>query len=356
MGFLKGTLSFVRYRVAGNLPSDFREFSDRQLKRFAFQEPLQGGEKSLGWTSLENPLDTGFSHVSHSVGDYLAFVLRIDRKVVPPSLLMIRILEREKKLQEEKNRKKLYKNEREEIRNAVLLSCLSQIPPTPSFFEVCWNLSEGTLLFGGSGKKVLEDFEDLFKRTFQLKIAPLLPWESGDEAAEKRDDDGSTAGLDFLSWLWFKSEERGGSILVPGMGDVGLIFVRRLVLFSGEGEYAETVTCQGMHADLREGKAALREGKKIREARLRVDIGTEQWECTLKAETFRYQSMRLPVTMKFSEEDEAAGMEGRFLERIHLVEMFLRTVDRIFQHFLELRLSPRWEGEEVPRIQKWLEE
>jgi len=45
MGFLKGMLSFVRYKVAGNLPSDFREFSDRQLKRFAFQEPLEGGEK-----------------------------------------------------------------------------------------------------------------------------------------------------------------------------------------------------------------------------------------------------------------------------------------------------------------------
>jgi hypothetical protein len=27
-------------------------------------------------------------------------------------------------------------------------------------------------------------------------------------------------GQEFLAWLWFKSEERGGSVEVPGRGDV----------------------------------------------------------------------------------------------------------------------------------------
>ena len=28
-------------------------------------------------------------------------------------------------------------------------------------------------------------------------------------------------GQEFLAWLWYKSEERGGSVEVPGRGDVG---------------------------------------------------------------------------------------------------------------------------------------
>jgi len=372
MGLLKGNFSFVIYRVNGDLPGGFRDFADRQLKSFAFQELLPTTEKSFGWTSLENPLDTTFPYLSYSVGDYFTFLLRIDRKIVPPSLLRIRILEREKELREEKKRKKLYRNEREEIRDAVYLSCLSRTPPTPSFSEICWNLTTGKLLFSGSGKKTLEDFEDLFKRTFERKLTPWLPWDLEDRDRETADKmlaitgegagqasaegkkDLSFLGMEFLSWLWFKSEERGGTILLPGRGDMGLIFVRKIVLVSGEGEYAETVTCQGIHADLREGKAALREGKKIREARLRVDLGSEQWEFTLKADTFRYQSLRLPVTVDFSDEEE--GREGRLLERIQLVETLLGTMEKLFQHFLTLRLSPSWDREEQAGIRKWLEE
>jgi len=372
MGLLKGTLSFVIYRVDGDLPVGFRDFADRQLKRFAFQELLPTSEKSLGWTSLENPLDTAFSYLSYAVADYFTFLLRVDRRLVPPALLRIRTLEREKKVLEESRRKKLYKNEREDIRDAVFLSCLSQTPPTPSFSEICWNLSEGRLLFGGSGKKILEDFEDLFRRTFEMKLRPWLPWDPQDRdgatvdkmralpgetaAPSAREGDRNFAflGKEFLSWLWFKSEERGGTILLPGMGDIGLIFVRKMVLSSGEGEYAETVTRQGMHADLREGKAALREGKMIREARIRVDLGSEQWEFTLKAETFRYQTLRLPVTVDFADEEESR--EGRLLERIQLVETLLGTMEKLFDHFLSLRLSPRWETEELKGHKKWLAE
>ena len=93
MGLLKGTLTFSRYRLIGDLPDQFSERIDQQIRKFAFQNLKKSAEeKILGWTSLENVLDTDFQYSSYAWGDYLIFSLRIDRWMVPDSLLKIRIL------------------------------------------------------------------------------------------------------------------------------------------------------------------------------------------------------------------------------------------------------------------------
>jgi hypothetical protein len=162
----------------------------------------------------------------------------------------------------------------------------------------------------------------------------------------------SFLGREFLTWLWFKSEERDGVIMMPDVGDISIAFVRRIVLESGEGPYSETVVCQGYHADLREAKAALREGKKIKEARLRMGFGAEEWEFTFKADEFQFQSMKLPAIMKFAEEE--GNTEGRILERISMVETAMMMMDRLFSLFLNKRRLPEWLSEEIPRIQHWM--
>ncbi|MBE9546613.1 MAG: recombination-associated protein RdgC [Proteobacteria bacterium] len=179
MGLIKGTLTLSKYRVIGSLPNDFRNFTDKRIKLFAFRELSMGGnEKSIGWTSLENILDTNFEYANYSLADYLIFSLRIDRKVISPSLLKLKILEAERQLIEERGKSKIYKEERNEIRERVHLSLLSQTPPTPSFHEICWNVSQGWLLFGSLSEKVREDFEDIFKRTFDLTLRHFIPWDT----------------------------------------------------------------------------------------------------------------------------------------------------------------------------------
>jgi recombination associated protein RdgC len=141
--------------------------------------------------------------------------------------------------------------------------------------------------------------------------------------------------------------------MIPGKGDVEVIFSRRLVLESGEGEYSESVICQGLHADLKEGKAAIREGKKIKEARILLGVGTDQWGLTLKADRFQFQSVKLPAGMAMNEEEEEK--EGRVLERIYLAEKALNSVDQLFADFLARRLSGQWSAEEIPRMKKWIQ-
>lgn len=123
---------------------------------------------------------------------------------------------------------------------------------------------------------------------------------------------------------------------------------------AGEGLYSETVACSGIYSDLKEGKAALRKGKKIKEARIKLAIESDECEFTFKADSFQIQTMKLPPSLNMAEEE--AEKEGRILERIYLTETAFGMMEKLFTLFLGKRLSPEWDAEEVPRIKKWMRE
>ena len=371
MGLCKGTLTFSRYRLVGALPDHFPDFFNERIRKNAFQTVWRTAEeKATGWTGLEDPLDTDFQFASYAQGRYLLFSLRVDRKSVAPSLLRLRIMEAEKGKLSETGQKKLYREQREAIREAVRLELLGRTLPIPSFFEICWSVTENTLIFCSLSDKVFEDLQELFRDSFQLALCPYMPWDSqspikdpsGSGTAGETEQppplpafppgiDPLTIGREFLTWLWFKSEERNGRVLIPGAGESEVSFVRRLVLESGDGEYAETIVCQGLHADLKEGKEALRQGKKITVARLRIAHDKTEWEFTFRADRFHFQSMKLP-TLPENDGDEI-DREGQLLERIYLIEKAVGTMDLLFQSFLERRLSNNWEAE-LSRMQRWI--
>jgi recombination associated protein RdgC len=371
MGLLKGSLTFSRHRVVGALPDRFPDLFNERIRRYAFQDAWRTAEeKAAGWTSLENVLDTDFSHASYAQGRYMLFSLRVDRKAVAPSLLRLRIREAERKQLRESGQKKLYREQREALRDAVRLELLGKSLPVPSFYEICWSAADNALIFCSLSDKVVEEFRGLFEESFALKLIPQVPWETEGPSpthSSRAAGSGKTAnaappalppgvdpltiGREFLTWLWFKSEERNGMIRLPDAGDAEVLFVRRLVLESGDGEYAESVVCQGMHADLKEGREALRQGKKISAARLKISLDKDQWEFTFKADRFHFQSMKLPALEEGKEEGE--DREGLILERIYLIEKAAGLMDRLFLLFLNFRLSEHW-GAEQKRMQEWI--
>jgi recombination associated protein RdgC len=373
MSLLKGSFTFSRYRLTDSLPKNFNDFVNRQMKLHAFRELSGGGEeKSSGWTGLENALDTEFAYANYAVGEYLVFSFRLDRKTIPPSLMKIRVMEAERKMLTSKGRKVLSKGEKEEIRERMRLDLLSKAQPVPSLFDVCWSPSQNWIWFGSLSSKVIEEFEEMFKKSFNLAPSPLVPWDPrtmdgplAEKITSLKDgvfldpkSGGETKsgppflGREFLTWLWFKSEERGGAVQVPGAGDVEVEFIRRMALESGDGEYSETIVCQGLHAGLREGKAAVQEGKKVKEGRLHLGLGPDKFEYTLKADLFQFQTLSLPSGMALEEEEEQGG---RILERIYLIDKAAKASDQLFSFFLKKRVSPQWLSEEVPRIRKWLQ-
>ncbi|MDY0390753.1 hypothetical protein [Desulfobulbus oligotrophicus] len=161
-------------------------------------------------------------------------------------------------------------------------------------------------------------------------------------------------GQEFLAWLWYKSEERGGSIDVPGRGDVLVVFEKHMLLEYGEGEANEKLICRGLQTELKEARAALRLAKKPEQARIRLAWGENEFSVTLTAAIFEFRNVRLPKTVDAADEGaDRESMEGRILERIALFEELTRLIDDLFRLYINIRASQLW-NEELIRIRHWI--
>lgn len=162
-------------------------------------------------------------------------------------------------------------------------------------------------------------------------------------------------GREFLTWLWFKSEQSGGRIEIPGKSVVEVIFLDRMTLDLSDADTPQTVAIKGQHSELREGMAALREGKKIEEARISIRVGENDFALVLKATWFSFGSFRTPALLPADEAEPDEGPEGRVLEKAHLIEEGMEIIDSLFEYFVRLRISDEWELSELPTLRTWID-
>ncbi len=151
-------------------------------------------------------------------------------------------------------------------------------------------------------------------------------------------------GSDFLTWLLAESEIREGSFTVSPVGDFTLFFDNKIVLGLDE----EVSTFKGEVLNIQEAKFALKNGKKVKEARLRIDVDESICYLTINAEKLQFKSMKIPKTL--STEDEQV-----FYDRADAFATFINIMDALFYRFLELRISSDWERE-MKKVGAWLRE
>ena len=161
-------------------------------------------------------------------------------------------------------------------------------------------------------------------------------------------------GQEFLTWLWYKSEERGGAILLPGTGDIQLVFEKHMLLESGAGESLEKLICKGLQTELQEARTGLRMGKKLEQARIYLAKGDYEWRLTLGATLFEYRSVSLPKTLPAGEEEaDPVAWEAKILEKIGMTEEAVHTLDELFRMFLAVRTGADWAAEKT-RMKQWI--
>lgn len=357
MGLKQGSFSFMQFTVEGNLPQGFHSFINARIRENAFREARQTTEeKRLGWVSAMDILDTDFENANYALGDYLMFSLRVDRKVIAPRLMKLRLLEEQRSHLAQTGKTRLGKQMNEALKDKVRLELLGRTDPVPTFYDVLWAVGAGRVYFSSLSDKVADDFMDLFKKTFALGLRRILPQDHPTVVKYRAentasDDDAGLIGREFLTWLWYKSEEHGGRIALQAGEEVELHLQKRIALEAGEGEYAQGVVCSGLHTELAEGKEAIRLGKKVKETGLKLSSDQNEWDFSLKADTFYFQSLKMPAPA-WSEEPEDPS--GALLERIYLIEKAVATINRLYEKFLALRLSPAWTNEEKGRLSAWL--
>jgi recombination associated protein RdgC len=178
MPALTGTLSYSRFYVDGELPDEFRERFMRAI-RYRVIEPLGPDDDALeraGWSVMGEPFDLELRYDNVFYNDYLNLGFRCDKWAFPGPLLKTRVREAEALYKEKKGRERLGKRERAEIKEMVLKKLKKQFVPTVRVFDMSWSLNEGIVRFFSQSAKPCAQMQELFTKTFHLKLIPETPY------------------------------------------------------------------------------------------------------------------------------------------------------------------------------------
>ena len=196
MGFLKGSASFVRFSVEGELPENPLDFIADRVVSFCFRDIDDTyDEYSIGWVSILNMFDSQFKYASYAAGDYITLTLRMDERKVSSAILKKVIQKEEERVRLEKELPKLSRAVKVEIKDRVRTELMRKAIPIPTVFELCWSLSDSTLIFFSTNKKAQAILEDYFKESFGLLIKQQIPYIT----AEHLLDEVQVAALDRIS-------------------------------------------------------------------------------------------------------------------------------------------------------------
>jgi DNA recombination-dependent growth factor C len=180
LGILSSSLSLTRYRVVQNIPREYwSEIPDR-LKKNKFKDIDQNtDERSFGWTSFDDMLDSAWNQETPHKAHYIAFALRLDTRRIPPAVMKKHFrlaLDQAKKELEEKGQKFISRDQKNEIKANVRLKLFARTLPIPAVFDVVWDTSRNIIYLASTSPKVKELFEDIFTNTFDLHLEPLTPY------------------------------------------------------------------------------------------------------------------------------------------------------------------------------------
>ncbi len=180
MGFLSSSVSFTKYMVKDQLPDNFWSTAIEEISARAFREKDAGvQETSIGWAPSRDPFKEEITLEDISFSEFLIVALRVDKRSVPAPLLKKYCSIEERRTLQERQMERLTSKMRKEIRERTKLRLLAKALPVPATYDMCWNISTGSVLFFSRQDKICGMFEDLFKTTFGTRIYPVIPYTIG---------------------------------------------------------------------------------------------------------------------------------------------------------------------------------
>jgi Putative exonuclease, RdgC len=387
MGVYANTVSITQFTVSGDLPKSeqFQWFSEKLSAR-GFQSIENSTEEtSEGWTLVDHPDDAAFEAPSDFWRDnYLVFSLRRDQRKIPSAVLKSHAGREEGAfLAQHPNLRRTPKNKRAEIKEQVQMRLLTRCLPVPSSVDVVWDQKSGVLTLFSLGSKVIERFEEQFRKTFEgfgpviihpfararmLLDGPLL--ESLEKANQANSDavtalirDNQWLGWEFMLWLLQRGINGEGEFPVSCSGNFSAgerfsAWIDDRIQLQGGGEEGgiQKVSVSGSQDSYLEAISALKGGKRITSATVCMEKDENLWKLTLKGDTFGFASFKCPQIRieKDATVDQVSEREAAFYERMFLLEQGVQLFDSLFAAFLKERLSDEWTAR-LTTIQEWLD-
>ncbi|WP_028326069.1 recombination-associated protein RdgC [Desulfatirhabdium butyrativorans] len=177
MGLVTSNMAITTYRVESEPKESIIDAVYQGLSKYTILD-IDGEsiDKSIGWTSLDKPLDPDFSGSSFLVGSLFVFALRIDKKVLSPKVIAKQFQKEMSRKLKESGREYLNKGEKKAVKDAVIADLNRRIPATPRTVDVIWNYEANLVYFFSNQKTANEEFETLFTKSFEMNLIQMFPY------------------------------------------------------------------------------------------------------------------------------------------------------------------------------------
>ncbi len=358
MGFESGSVSFRMFYLTASLPED-------HVERFAAHAgpslDTLGREPASGWVTGRHLLDRHITRDTAYRGGYLRLTLMRAERRIPPALLRAECMMEELAAIQAQGVAFLKRPERVQIRKSVVERLLPQMPPQLTGIPLVAGTRGEALMAGAISDPQMDALTQHFHAAVGVELVPMTP----ETAALKRkkksvrdlapssfspecpdDEVAPGIGLDFLTWLWFYGEVRGGMVDTP-QGPFAMTLEGPLMfVMEGRGAH-EARLRKGEPLVSSEAKSALLAGKKLRQARLVLAQDQRQWSVELDGESFVFRGVKCP-------KPEALDAVSQFQDRMLLLQTLAQTVLILYDRFLEERLAmDRW-AETLREMRVWV--
>ena len=201
MPALRGSLTYARFFVDGDVPDDFREKFMRSI-RARTMKPLEPDDEELersGWCKVGEPFETELHYEDVFYNEYVNLGFRTDKWQIPSSILKQRVREAESAFLEKKGRERLGRNERTELKEMVARKLRRQMAPATRMVDVSWSMNEGVVRFFSHAEKTAGNMIELFHRSFGLRLVPEAPYTLAERLGLSKAQESAWQDLEIIS-------------------------------------------------------------------------------------------------------------------------------------------------------------
>jgi len=162
------------------------------------------------------------------------------------------------------------------------------------------------------------------------------------------------SGYEFLTWLWFKTETDFGYIKDKTEILEDIYIDDKITIENFNENSREKITIKGDQANLEEGIISLSKGAFVTELKISLRTSEEkEFKFTLKGESLDIASFNIK---KYKFSDSPDEIEGSLIEKIYYIEQLTTIVDKLFQAYINVRISDSFESYEIVQIKRWIKE
>ncbi len=156
-------------------------------------------------------------------------------------------------------------------------------------------------------------------------------------------------GRDFLTYLCYKSDSQAGKFTRQGAGGVpfSLWLDGKIVLENDNDVPPNVASHSGDDFSSDVLKSALRSGKKVREARFRIEQAENTWIFTLRGDRFDISGLKCDLP-------PVDDRDQQFITRIISTEALNDLLDSLYEAFLQDIQGPSWKRTGYSAFQSWL--